>query len=122
MWREAEAGVDRLCVELCEEEAEGGMEGLGGGEELLLLWCWWLLRCCYRGVSSVLRRAVYWSDIAEAPQALVVAVERGASGAGDTMLQRAGSSSHAVIIRRESAGCPPSVHMVYPSVLYTHRC
>ena len=65
--RRAESVLGVVCTER-EAEGAGGWEGEWADERVqLLLWCCWLLRCCYCGVSSVLQRAVYWAQRVEAP-------------------------------------------------------
>ena len=108
--RSGVARVDVLCVERCEAEVEAG-DGTGGGlwdgrvDELL--WCCWMLRCCYCGVSAVLQRAVYWSEVVDEPrQQSAVAVEVNGSsetGAGDTLVMKVAGSGAAKALQQPAA-------------------
>ena len=76
----AAVAADVRCAERSDGDvAEAGELGMDGGGVELLLWSCWLLRCCYCGVSSVLQRAVHWSEIVNVPaqQPVVAAAAHG---------------------------------------------
>ena len=105
--RKLAAATDVPCMEQCDGEMEA-VDGLGAdvldGRVELLLWCCWLLRCCYCGVSSVLQRAVYWSNIVNVARPAAVEVGTDKRAEKDAAEVEVATAQAAEVMRRPHDG------------------